>query len=66
MTKIRLSKSELEDIKAFSDKFHTDENIIIDVNSTSGIGSVVTVSVYTKVEGEFVTLSKIITDEESW
>jgi hypothetical protein len=56
----------LEAIKKFADKHPSSDFITINVDSSSGIGSIVTATVTTTVEGDLVNVTKTIVDESSW
>lgn len=66
MNKISVHRDELLAIKAFSDKYPGSDYITITVDSSSGIGSIVKVSLPTTVNGDMVTVEKTIVDESGW
>lgn len=63
---VSLGRDELTEIKNFVDKYPDAPYITIEVDSSSGIGSIVKVSLPTVVNGDHVIITKIITDESSW
>jgi hypothetical protein len=65
MNTISLHKDDLIAIKEFTDKYESDY-FTITVDSSSGIGSIVNVSLNAVINGDVVTLSKNIVDESSW
>ena len=65
MNTISLHKDDLIAIKEFTDKYEADY-FTISVDSSSGIGSIVNVSLNAIVNGDVVTISKNIVDESSW
>jgi hypothetical protein len=65
MNQVSIHKDDLIAIKEFTDKY-TAEYITIMVDSSSGIGSIVSVSLNAVVNGDMVTISKNIVDESSW
>lgn len=66
MKQVTLQQKELLAIKEFCDKYPDSEYVTIEVDSSSGIGSIVKVSLPTVVNGDFVTIVKTIADESSW
>jgi hypothetical protein len=67
MNTITLHKHELDAIVAFISNYPSSvDHIAISVDSSSGIGSIVKVSVKAVVNGDFVEITKTITDEKSW
>ena len=67
MSKIGLHKSDIKEIQRVLDSFpHASDYIEIEVDSSSGIGSIVTVMVKTTVNGHFGEFRKAIVDESSW
>ncbi len=65
MNTISLHKDDLIAIKEFTDKYESDY-FTITVDSSSGIGSIVNVSLNAVINGDVVTISKNIVDESSW
>lgn len=67
MKEITLQKHELDAISAFVSKYPSSVDYInITVDSSSGIGSIVKVSVKAVTNGDMVEITKTITDESSW
>lgn len=66
MNTISLHKDDLVAIKEFTDKYPDTPYITITVDSSSGIGSLVSVSLNTIINQDVVTISKNIVDESSW
>jgi hypothetical protein len=64
--KISLHKDNLVEIQKFSAKYPDADFITISVDSSSGIGSIVKVSLFTVINGDPVTIVKTIVDESSW
>jgi len=65
MNTISLHKDDLIAIKEFTDKYESDY-FTITVDSSSGIGSIVNVSLNAVINGDVVTISKNIVDESRW
>ena len=63
---ISLHREDLVAIMEFIDKYPQSDFITISVDSSSGIGSIIEVSLPTVINGDLVTVSKTITDESSW
>ena len=61
-----LQKDDLEDIKQFMDKYPTTNAVCINVDSSSGIGSIIKASIMCRINGDDVTVTKLIADESSW
>lgn len=61
-----LHKDDLVTIKQFVDKYPTVEFVTINVDSSSGIGSIVKASIFAVINGDPVTITKTIMDESSW
>lgn len=58
---------DLESIIDFMKKFEGVEIVEVESDSSSGIGSIITARLHhVEVNGERVTVSKIISDETSW
>jgi hypothetical protein len=66
MKEISLHRDDLVAILKFTEKYPNSDYITITVDSSSGIGSIVTVSLPTVVNGDLVTVCKTIVDESSW
>jgi hypothetical protein len=63
---VSLHRDDLVAIKEFTDKYSESDFITITVDSSSGIGSIVKVSLPIVINGDLVTISKTIVDESSW
>jgi len=67
MKEITLDKLELDAILTFVSKYPSSADYLkISVDSSSGIGSIVKVSVKTVINGDMVEIIKTITDESLW
>lgn len=66
MDTIFLHLDDLCTIQQFMKKFPNADTVEINSISTSGIGSNVTASINVNLNGEFVKITKIITDESNW
>ena len=67
MSKIGLHKDDIREIQKLLDSFPDAADYIeIEVDSSSGIGSIVTVIMKTTVNGHFGEFRKAIVDESSW
>jgi hypothetical protein len=66
MNKLTLHQSDLVSIKEFCDKYPESDYITVTVDSSSGIGSIVKVSLPTVVNGDMVVIEKVIMDESDW
>lgn len=66
MNKLSLHQENLLAIKEFCDKYPEADYVTISVDSSSGIGSIVKVSLPTVVNGDFVIIEKTIVDESGW
>ena len=66
MNTISLHRDDVETILQFVKKYPEVEFVTINVDSSSGIGSIVDASVNTTINGDVVTLTKRIVDESSW
>lgn len=63
---ISLNQQEIQSISEFAQKYPSSVCVEISVNSGSGIGQLVEVSVATLLNEDWVTVTKSITDESSW
>lgn len=62
-----LHKEDLEDILAFMAKFPEAEIVEVEADSSSGIGTTITARLHhVEVNGERVTVSRVISDVENW
>jgi hypothetical protein len=66
MNKLSLHQENLLAIKEFCDKYPEADYVTISVDSSSGIGSIIKVSLPTVVNGDHVIIEKTIVDESSW
>ena len=66
MNKVSLHRDDVHEILKFVEKYPDSEYLTIEVDSSSGIGSIVTVSVPAVVNGDAVVIKKTIVDESSW
>jgi hypothetical protein len=66
MNKLSLHQEDLLAIKNFCDKYPDSDYVTVTVDSSSGIGSIVKVSLPTVVNGDMVTIEKTIVDESGW
>lgn len=64
--KLSLQQKELLAIKNFCDKYPDSEYVTVTVDSSSGIGSIVKVSLPAVVNGDMVVIEKTIVDESGW
>ena len=64
--KLSLHQEDLVAIKQFCDKYPEADYVTVTVDSSSGIGSIVKVSLPTVINGDMVTIEKTIVDERSW
>jgi len=64
--KLSLQQKELLAIKTFCDKYPDSEYVTVTVDSSSGIGSIVKVSLPAVVNGDMVVIEKTIVDESGW
>jgi hypothetical protein len=63
---VSIHRDDLIEMLKFSDKYPQSDYLTISVDSSSGIGSIVDVSLNTVVNGDVVTITKHIVDETSW
>jgi len=66
MNKVTLHREDVANIKKFIDKYTTSDFVTIGVDSSSGIGSIVVVSINAMVNDDMVLITKTIVDESSW
>jgi hypothetical protein len=64
--KLSLHQEDLLAIKTFCDKYPDSEYVTVTVDSSSGIGSIVKVSLPAVVNGDMVVIEKTIVDESGW
>jgi hypothetical protein len=63
---LHLTQTDLMAIKTFCDKYPESDYVTVTVDSSSGIGSIVKVSLPTVINGDMVIIEKTIVDESSW
>lgn len=66
MNQIHIQRDDVHQILTFIEKYPESEYITISVDSSSGIGSIVKVSLPTTINGDFVVVEKTIVDQSSW
>jgi hypothetical protein len=66
MNIIHLSKDDLNKIQAFVNKYPSAEFFELHADSSSGIGTILHVSVNVSSGGDWVQIRKTIMDESSW
>lgn len=66
MNQISLHRDDLNAILVFANKYPDSDYLTITIDSSSGIGSIVTVSLPSVVNGDMVSICKTIVDESSW
>jgi len=66
MNQISLHREDLNAILKFVEKYPDSDYITISVDSSSGIGSVVKVSINNVINGDAVKITKAIVDESGW
>jgi hypothetical protein len=66
MQEVTLRKDALIEIIRFMDKYPHVSYVEITTDSSSGIGSIIKANISTELNGDEVTISKIIVDESSW
>jgi len=66
MNQISLHREDLNAITEFIEKYPESDYVTISVDSSSGIGSVVKVSINNVINGDAVKITKAIVDESGW
>ena len=66
MNQISLHREDLNAILKFIEKYPESDYVTISVDSSSGIGSVVKVSINNVINGDAVKITKAIVDESGW
>jgi hypothetical protein len=66
MQQIHLNHEDIEAIANFASKYPDSEVITITADSSSGIGSIIKVSVPTYINDDHVVVEKTIADESRW
>jgi hypothetical protein len=64
--KLTLHQEDLLSIKNFCDKYPEADYVTVTVDSSSGIGSIVKVSLPAVINGDMVTIEKTIIDVSGW
>lgn len=66
MESIYLTKTDLEAIQKFVNKYQDVEVFELQADSSSGIGTILHVALMAAREGDFVQIRKTIVDESGW
>ena len=66
MNYLHLNKTELESILEFLNKYPAECLTTLRWDSSSGIGTVLTAEVRTRINNDYVAVVKTITDQTSW
>lgn len=66
MNQVSLHRDDIHEILKFMEKYPESNYVTIEVDSSSGIGSIVSVSITTVLNGDMVVVKKTIVDESSW
>ena len=66
MNYLHLNKTELESILEFLNKYPAEYLTTLRWDSSSGIGTVLTAEVRTRINNDYVAVVKTITDQTSW
>ena len=66
LKEIRLHRYDLKLIIEFANKYPKSEYVTISVDNSSGIGSLVSASLDTEMHGDEITVTKSISDVNSW
>jgi hypothetical protein len=66
MNQISLHREDFKAITEFIEKYPESDYVTISVDSSSGIGSVVKVSINNVINGDAVTIIKTVVDESGW
>ena len=66
MNQISLHREDFKAITVFIEKYPESDYVTISVDSSSGIGSIVKVSINNVINDDVVTITKTIVDESSW
>jgi hypothetical protein len=64
--KFTFNQTEIKDIAEFAQKYPHSFTVEVTAESNSGIGHLVFVTVETELDGDWVRITKTITDEKSW
>ena len=63
---ISLHREDFKAITEFIGKYPESDYVTISVDSSSGIGSIVKVSINNVINGDAVTITKTLVDESGW
>lgn len=66
MNVISLHREDFKVITEFIEKYPESDFVTISVDSSSGIGSIVKVSINTVINGDAVMIIKTVVDESGW
>lgn len=66
LKEIKLHRYDLKLIIEFANKYPKSEYITISADDSSGIGSIVSASLNTVIYGDDITITKSISDVDSW
>lgn len=66
MNKVAIHREDLEAIVRFAEKYPASDYLTISVDSSSGIGSIVKISLATVINGDMVEITKTLVDEAGW
>ena len=66
MNMISLHRENFSAITEFIEKYPESDYVTISVDSSSGIGSVVKVSINNVINGDAVTITKTVVDQSGW
>ena len=66
MNQVSLHRDDIQEILKFVEKYPDSDYLTIEVDSSSGIGSIISVSINAMINGDMVVVKKTIVDESSW
>jgi hypothetical protein len=66
INQVSLHRDDIREILKFVEKYPDSEYLTIEVDSSSGIGSIVLASIPAVINGDMVVIKKTIVDESSW
>lgn len=66
MNVVSLHREDFKVITEFIEKYPESDFVTISVDSSSGIGSIVKVSINTVINGDAVMITKTVVDESGW
>jgi hypothetical protein len=64
--KFTFNQAEIKDIAQFAQKYPHSFTVEVTTESGGGIGQVVSATVETELDGDWVRITKTITDETAW